>query len=390
MNRQERSLSRRKKIVFRLILVLIPVIATSFLYLGFTAYRTRSLYLYVKGNQRGWSGKTFRPDAELGFAPIASSRGAEVFPIGEDVPARYDNDGFRIPLADGRNTSPGSHGILLTLGCSFTYGAAARAEDTYPYLIGQNLGDTTLNAGVPSYGLSQMLMLAKRLVPAHKPDYLLVQYSPWLVKRAENPFAPTYYGRMPTPYFFVHQNELALQPPVFQTKIFDLSIDRYRKTPTNFSDQLSFMWNVGVPLLVHDDFNMARYVGNRLLRRVPKPASDQDGIIKYVYGEIGKLAKENGAKLVIVVLGNDVHRVQINSDWFPADAIVVNAHDSLLEHLPIANQKNYQKAYAFWRGSPPVIVDNHPNENAHRLISEAVTQRILNRSENVRTVSAPR
>jgi hypothetical protein len=177
---------------------------------------------------------------------------------------------------------------------------------------------------------------------------------------------------------------------VFQTRIFDFPIDQYRNTPASFGDQLSFLWRVGLPLFVHDDFNMATYLGNRLLGRVPKPASDQDLLIKYVHEEIGRVASEGGAKLVIVVLGNDVNRVQIRRDWFPADAIVVNAHDSLLEHLPIANQDNYEKAYAFWRGSPPGVVDDHPNENAHRLISEAVTRRILNRSQDLRTLSAPR
>src|SRR6185436_19630869 len=111
MNSQRQPLSRRKKIVFRLILLLIPVVAILFLYLGFTAYRSHSIYQYVKANQRGWRGKTFKPDAELGFAPIANAKGAEVFPIGEDVPARFDNDGFRIPLDDGKTTSPGRHPI---------------------------------------------------------------------------------------------------------------------------------------------------------------------------------------------------------------------------------------------------------------------------------------
>ena len=387
MSRQPKPLSRKKKIVFRLIVLLIPVITISFLYLAFTAYRTRSLYRYVKSNQRAWRGKTIRPDAELGFAPIANSQGAEIFPIGEDIPARFDNDGFRIPLDDGKNTPSRRHPIDLTLGCSFTYGAAARAEDTYPYLIGQNLGGTTRNAGVPSYGLAQMLILAKRLAPAQKPDYLIVQYSPWLVERAQNPFAPTYFGKMPTPYFFADDSDLGLQPPVFQTKIFDVPVDQYRKASGGAGEQLSFFWKVGLPLFIHDDFNMGRYVVNRLLGRVPRPASDQDQIIRYVYGEMSQVAKANGAKLVIVVMGNDVNPVPIHPDWFPADAIVVNAHDSLLQRLPVANQDNYEKAYAFWRGSPPSIVDNHPNENAHHIIAEAVTRKILDLETDPRATS---
>jgi hypothetical protein len=370
------SFGRKQRIVFRLIVLLIPIVATSTLYLVYTAHRTRALYFYVKTNQRGWRGIVYRRDAELGFAPIANSAGAETFPTGDEIPARFDQDGFRIPLDDEKNTMRGQHPSVLTLGCSFTYGAAARAEDTYPYLVGQKLGGSTHNAAVSSYGLSQMLILAKRLVPAQKPDYLLVQYSPWLVSRALDPFAPTYFGKLPTPYFFNRQNALVLQPPVFQTKIFDLTIDRYRNTLAGFNDQVSFFWNVGLPIFVHDDFNMIGYVVNRFLRRVPAPASDEARVTKYVYEQIGELAKENGAKLIVVVLGNGLNSVPISRTWFPADAAVVNAHDSLLEHLPVAAPEQYDKAYAFWRGSPPTIVDRHPNENAHRLIADAVVREI--------------
>jgi hypothetical protein len=374
-------LGRKQRIVFRLIVLLIPIVAFSTLYLVYTAYRTRALYFYVKTNQRGWRGIVYKRDAELGFAPVANSVGAETFPDGDEIPARFDQDGFRIPLDDEKNRTQSQHPSVLTLGCSFTYGAAARAEDTYPYLVGRNLGGSTKNAAVSSYGLSQMLILAKRLVPGQKPDYLLVQYSPWLVSRALDPFAPTYFGKLPTPYFFDRQSELVLQPPVFQTKMFDLPIDRYRNTPTSFSDKVSFSWNVGLPIFVHDDFNMIGYAANRFLRRVPAPASDEARVTTYVYGQIGKIAKENGAKLIVVVLGNDVNSVPISRAWFPADAAVVNAHDALLEHLPVAAQEKYDKAYAFWRGSPPAIVDRHPNENAHRVIADAVAREIGRNSD---------
>jgi hypothetical protein len=230
MTKQRKTLSRKKRLVFSVIIFVIPATSISAIYVAYTGYRTAPIYWYVKHSERGWKGKLHRSDAELGFAPIPDSRGAEVFPVGNDIPARYDKDGFRVPLEDGIPTSPNRHPIVLALGCSFTYGAATLAEKTYPYLVGQYLGGTTRNAGVGSYGLSQMLVLAKRLVPANKPDYLIVQYSPWLVDRARSPFAPTNFGKVPTPYFFVRQNELALHPPVFVTKIMDLPFDQYRNT----------------------------------------------------------------------------------------------------------------------------------------------------------------
>jgi hypothetical protein len=393
MTKQPRELSRKKRFLFYLVVFLIPATTISAIYVIYTGYRTAPIYWYVKRHERGWKGKVARADAELGFAPIPDSQGAEVFPIGDDVPARYDKDGFRVPLEDGGSTLLNQHPIVLTLGDSFTYGAATLAENTYPYLVGQYLEGTARNAGVCGSGLSQMMVLAKRLVPNHKPDYLLVQYSPWLVDRAQSQFAPTYFGKVPTPYFFVRQNELVLHPPVFMTKIMDLPIDRYRNTPASVIDRGSFLWNVGLPLFVHDDFNMPYYYIRSAVGAVPEPATNPEQTTKYVYEEIAKVARANGAKLVIVILGFDDKPVQITEGLFPPDSIIVNAHNALLEHLPVVNAQTYFKLYGHWRGSPPVLVDLHPNENAHRIIAEAIVHKIQDRAEmqpNNRTQSNAR
>jgi hypothetical protein len=379
---RNQNLSRRKKFVFYLVVLLIPAITISSFYVVYAAYRTNQLYWYVKLNQRGWKGKVHRADSELGFVPIPDSQGAEVFPIGDEIPVRYDKDGFRVPVETAASTSPNHHPIVLTLGCSFTYGAATSAENTYPFLVGHYLAGTTKNAGVSSYGLSQMMVLAKRLVPIHKPDYLLVQYSPWLVERAQSPFAPTYFGSVTTPYFFASQNELVLHPPVFQTKIMDLPIDRYRNPQRGFGDRASFLWNVGLPLYIHDDFNLSVYKLRRVFGFLPDPATDRAQLTRYVYDEIAKVAKANGARLVIVVLGNDYSPVQIPDGVFPGDSIVVNAQAALISHLSVANQETYEKSYAHWRGSPLRIVDSHPNENAHRIIAEAIMQKIQDATDN--------
>ena len=170
---QERKFSKKKRTLFCLFYIVI----LSILFVGSIVHRTRSLYSNIKTSQRGWSGKVHKTDAELGFAPIPDSQGAEVFPIGPEIPMRFDKDGFRIPVLDGSASSTrlSPRPLVLTLGCSFTYGAANYAEDTYPYLVGQYLGGTTKNAGVCSYGLAQMMILARRLVPIYQPNYLIVQ-----------------------------------------------------------------------------------------------------------------------------------------------------------------------------------------------------------------------
>ena len=375
LTKRSQNLSRKKRLVFSFIVFLIPATFICAVYVVYTGYRSMPIYTFLKQHEPGWRGGIHRSDAELGYAPIPDTRGAEVFPDGSDVPARYDKDGFRVPLED-EGARINRRPMVLTLGCSFTYGAATNAENTYPYLTGQLLGGTTRNAGVCGYGLAQMIVLARRLVPTYQPDYLLVQYSSWLTDRAQTPFAASPLGKVPTPYLFLRQNQMELQPPVFQTRTMNLPTDTYRSTNEGVLDRVSFLWHVGLPLYLHDDFNMCYYDIRKLFGRVPEPVANPQQVNKYAYEEIAKVARENGAKLVIVILGYDETPVTIPKAAVPSEAIVVDAHKALLERLPVASNEAYQKAYYHWRGSPLRMVDAHPNENAHRIIAEAIVQKL--------------
>ncbi len=369
------AISKKKKLFFSIVTTLLIFTIVLICYAGYVAFATAKIYQSIKTNQRGWKGNVHAADAELGFAPIPNSEGAHVFPIGPDIPMRYDKDGFRTPMVVGVSSRPKP--LVLALGCSFTYGDAIHAEDAYPYLVGQFLNGTSKNAGVCSYGLSQMLILARKLVPIHKPDYLLVQYSPWLVERAQTPFTPSYFGKVPVPFFYEKDNSLGLYPPVFSTKTMALPVSRYRNSPASLMDALSFYWNVGLPLSLYDDFNMLKYAFLTKMGIVPSPAASQDKLTKYVYGEINDLAKKHGTKVVIVSLGDvSTPVVQADRSLFPPDALLVNTHDALLERLPVANFETYVGAYAHWRGLPPVMVDSHPNEDAHRIIADVVANKI--------------
>jgi hypothetical protein len=374
MDNQEK-VSGKKRVVFYVITLSLPVIFFCALYLGFVTYRTAHLYDYVKSNQIGGSGRAFQPDVELGFVHVPNSRGEEVFPIGPYIPFHYDGNGFRVPVEVSAPFH--RHPIILTLGCSFTEGAATEAKDTYPYLVGQYLGGSSLNAGVSAYGLAQMLILARKAVPVHKPDFLVVQYSPWLVDRAQSPFAPTFYGRFPSPYFY-ENNGLMIQPPVFQSIVMDLPVDRYRHKPRSILDFASFWWSVGLRMSVHDHSNMILYRLRKVLGSFPKPTSDREKVVQYTYGEFAKIAEESHAKLIIVVLGNSYEPVQVPYSLFPSGVTVVNAHSAMLEKLPVVNDESYSAEYHHWRGSPMIDVDAHPNEKAHKIIAEEIARAVSN------------
>lgn len=362
---------------FYVITLLLPIAVAAIGYVCFSAIRSVDIYRDIKTNQRGWQGTVHKKDQVLGFKPIPNSLGEEVFPIGPNVPARYDENGFRVPVTPESPADAPPGPDILALGCSFTYGAATLAEDTYPYLVGRALNGKSNNAGVCSYGLSQMLILAKELIPVHQPDYVLVQYSPWLADRALNPFMPSYIGRIPGPYFYEKDQKLYIAPPVFMTRIMDLPISRFRNTPESQKDKFSFLWNVGLPLFFHEDLNMLKYTTFNLLGLIPSPDVDRGKLIQYVYEEIHSIALNNGAKMVIVVLGSiNKPMVEVNRSLFPSDALIVYAGYELIKKLPVPARDNYINTYAHWRGYPPTLVDDHPNQKAHQIIADSIVSTI--------------
>jgi hypothetical protein len=378
-------LSRRKKIVFSAILfgILLPLVI-SLLYLGSVLNNTTQLYRFVKSNKYGWKGQVHAYDPLLGFAPIPGARGAEIL-YGTEIPVRFDQNGFRVPVDDSPSPSP-PRPLILALGCSFTYGTKSLAEETYPYLVGRHMNGTSLNAGVTAYGLSQMLILARRLIPQYKPDYVLVQYSPWLVDRAQKIYTPTFYGRVTNPFFVDSPDgEPVLHPPAFATNIFDLPTSEYRNTPANAADHLSFLTHVGLPLFTHSDFNMAVYRAEVFTGFMPPPTENREKVVEYVYGEMAKLCQENQARMLIVLLSGGP---AVESEYPPEEiekelqilkgiqpATIVDAQSALYE-LVGENEETYSRAYQHWLGSPPVVVDHHPNAVAHEIIASEILEAI--------------
>jgi hypothetical protein len=359
-----------------------PILATSLgvlaalaVYFGTVVARSIELYGFVKGNSRGWNGNVYACDPVLGFAPVPGSRGEELLPIGPPIPVRYDADGFRVPAGaqpDGR-----SRPLLLALGCSYTYGAACNAEDTYPYRLGQALGGRTLNAAVSSYGLAQMLVLARRLIPDRKPDLVVLQYSPWLVDRAQSPFAPAYFGVVPVPYLSeARDGTVEIAPPVFVSAAFDVPVADYRGTPGGILDLVSFLGRVGLPLAIHDDVCLTAYWLRWAHGGVPRPVADRRKIIWSVYGEIGDLCRHENAQLVVVLLGqvDDADRAGLEEARSHAGFTIIDAWDALSRELPQGTP--FERQYAHWRGDPPVCVDMHPNALAHSLIAEAIRKAV--------------
>ena len=328
--------------------------------------RGGKLYRYAKQNRRGWSGTVFEPDRELGFRSQPGAEGAHTFPIGEDLPMRFDSRGFRAvkdsPAADNRRP------YVLALGCSFTYGDACRAEDTFPHLVARKLGGRELNAGLPSYGLSQMLILARKLIPEYRPEYILFQYSPWLLNRSTRLFAPN-------PYFIDGENgSIDLHPPVFSC--YPVDISPWRDTPASRRDFFSFFFRTALPLLLHDDSRLLIFKLKSAFTLVPPPSEKIDRIVEEAYREIRDLADRYGSKLIIVGLGNFDEPLTLPEIFRGLDLTAVNCHAELLNRLAEPDEYSFSQAYCHFRGDPPRRVDRHPNPAAHQIIADSVLKAI--------------
>ncbi len=56
--------------------------------------------------------------------PVPGAMGFHTFPIGDDIPMKYNEYGFRVPVSEPFGVDYSKGVDLLFLGCSFTYGDA--------------------------------------------------------------------------------------------------------------------------------------------------------------------------------------------------------------------------------------------------------------------------
>lgn len=338
------------------------------------AWRATLLYGDVKRARRGWHGRLYEAHPELGFRPIPGASGVEFAPDLES-PVRIDGDGLRVPV-----TGPAERRrpYVLALGCSFTYGAACLAEEAYAFHVAQGLGGTALNAGAGGYGLGQMVLRARDLVPRLRPEYVILQYADWLVQRGQSPFAPSFVGLVSSPYVSRARpgGAVDVEAAPFQTRLFDLPVGEYRGGSKGVGDFLSFTARVALPLYLHDDASFAAWHARTATGLARPPLRDGDAVVAWAYGEMSGIARAHGARVVVVTFGPPPQGARLSH--LEAAGTVVNAQPVLLAALAggTAAPDAYLRAYGHWRGSPPRLVDPHPNARAHALVAAAVLRAI--------------
>ena len=200
--------------------ILIFIFLFPFVYfLGFVKYRCDHVYEYLKSSYTIYEGRFFEYDSLLGKRAIKNAVGYQDYWLktGPDYRKRItiDSNGFRIaekkyPINDSS--------LMLYLGCSYTWGDGCVAEQTYPYQLSSKLSRPYINAGQSAYGLAQMALLAEQLIPAKHPQYVIVQYSPWLIQRSLSPFKATvFFADIAFPYVDMKKGKLEINHPVMRS-----------------------------------------------------------------------------------------------------------------------------------------------------------------------------
>jgi hypothetical protein len=371
------------------IFVCVSILGLFLVYLGYTIFRTMPFYQYAaKGKDRrhGWRRLLHVPDDELGFASQPGAVGTEAARLGPDVPVRYDAFGFRVPLESSPRTLSRKRPLILTLGDSFTFGAYCLAEETFPALLAEHLGGTTLNAGFSSYGLAHMEVLAQRLISRYQPDWVVVQFSPWLTERSMK-VSGAAQGAIPAPYYFIGKDgTVQLHKPLF----------RWYNWYKNLSDAgylsddqqvikltfLHFFLNTGLKYYLYADYHRIRVQLGMKFGHIPPPMSDKTLLNQEVYRRIFNYAADHYAKMAVVQLSRYSKEQEqwgsLKKSFEDLPVLFVDAESALIDHLVSDNSEEYYKQYAFWYGNPPERVDTHPNPKAHQIIAHTIATAILN------------
>ena len=334
----------------------------------------QGLYYYSKTPHNGWKGRLFQADSLLGYKPIPGSSGFRTFTVGENLPVTFDSNGFRIPSGD-RDAVGKKRPLFLFLGCSVTFGDAIRAEEAFPWLVSEKSGGYSINAGVPGYGLAHMLIRARSLIPEYRPDYVVIQYSPWLVGRAMKEYATTYCGTIPVPYISrTETGACTVSEPVFTEIVNQVNIGRYADTPLSILDYYSFLSEISIPLIFYEHYHKTMASLEQRIGKTPVPDNRPGEIEQFVYGTIYELCQKNRCRMIILNIGDMRYTRNSHALVFSGADSVSFAEADLLLIESLESPDDCAREYQIWRfdGKKMVFIDNHPNPKAHRIISEAI------------------
>lgn len=356
-----------------------------FLFIFFTCFNFLSINKKIKAyynsfnsdNFITWSDQVYLQDDSLGYKMKPNTNAFQIYSNMNPIPVVTNQDGFRVPGFFDTLSVLKTKTDLLFLGCSFTYGSACKAEDTFPYVVAKEKKLNYINAGVGGYGLAQMYLLSQKLIFTYKPKYVIIQYSPWLLERSVNEFAPTRGGYLlPAPYFAKKNNSLELQLPVFKSYVNTLNPLRDREIYHN--DFIAYYFKKGIIYFTREQIQIILLRIKNLLSVKQRPAKEKAEVELFAYKEMFEKAKQNNSKIILCKIAGPQFSENFKTLLKEYNVSLADAKSLLYSNLGSDSEEKYKIKYNHWghKGNDSVFIDGHPNTLAHKIIASSILKEI--------------
>lgn len=341
----------------------------------FFCITTNTFYAYTKSNTKG-EGHLFTSDSLLGYRLLPNQTGyayiSNGYVICDTIQVSTNSLGNRFVA----ETDSANRHTNLFLGCSFTFGSANKAEETYPHYLSLMLHSNYENAGLSNYGLCQMLLKCQRLMREKKFDYVFAQYSPWLIDRSIERHGSILFGYRPFPYVAKKDNHCYVHPPLFSSSMYNVPLDYYKHTPTSISDRLSFFYRVGIPVIAIDNIKRAYYDIAVALHLYPAPCQNRYEVADYIYSSLDSICRANNSRLVIVKFSApDTIATGIAATRHLLLADADKDLNAMAGEEPVSEKKySYLYRHTLVKENDTIVYDRHYNARANRIIAASVYQ----------------
>lgn len=340
---------------------------------------TAILYFYSVMDGKKLNKTIYKADRYQGYSHKHSTEALINYPSGKLKVVTIDSSGFRIGLSG--LDSPAK--TLLLLGCSYTFGDGVSFEESFAGYLQNSSNYRVVNAGVNGYGLAHMQNSLPGLLASYKPDYIVVQYSPWLAIRAVNRYAPALSKTIAVPYFTIDKDMPVLHAADFYVGVMNFNFARYINTrPQSFGQHLKLFIQIACdywPFCIHDYINKLVY-DFKFLLFINKQVNTTAGLRKMeedIYRNMANQCKRAGVPMLVLAISDPSSQALLNfKTWQIPDVYVVNADSVLNAHIELS--KNYYQMFGLYdkAGNDSLLVDYHPNAFAHQLMGQAISSAI--------------
>jgi hypothetical protein len=307
-------------------------------------------------------------DDEMGFAA----------PRNASTEIRYAGGGVAWHIfTDGRRARVDAPGVqtpdrvdVMTIGCSFTWGASVENEDTYAQQLGRILGVSVANFGMGSYGSVQAFQTLVRHADM-KPKVVVYGFIQDHLRRNVSPCAPNYVPYcLPVSYLRREGDWVVIAPPHMEyfspedNRAFNVEVAL--RDPTDpIAWFLSAKWAAKMAFF--------RYQNPQAIAVDASPETAAAGMEAMMRGMLGE-SQAIGAKLVVLHIPY-LPRGRIQPVSPALTKALANKDITFVDFGPVAAEYYDRDPLGSLVLGPD---DAHPNAVAHRMIAETLAPVVRN------------